>query len=271
MNPPVGAAWSLTAVSCCIEQLPGQRQLTDVRRRDAPGTGIAHRPAVPRFVSVFCGLLLSGCVTVYQPLVGLQRPVALDLQQPNFTGLKVLFRCFDGDSQADVVCARARTLFRNQGASVATELPRLASPRTQALSAEKPDLIVEVRARKLAEESAFLLWVACIMTATLVPAVVDATFAQDITVRDGEGFLLGQETWQARFVNYVGLGALAVTGLGDWLLRPKSEQVGGQVAQQDFSRDFYSQLSQLVFNARMRQSVMRAFDPPTPASPGAAP
>ncbi len=43
------------------------------------------------------GLLLSGCVTVYEPLVSLQRPVVIDPEVGNFEGQHLLVRCIPGD------------------------------------------------------------------------------------------------------------------------------------------------------------------------------
>jgi hypothetical protein len=215
-------------------------------------------------------LCASGCVTVYQPMVGLQRPVAVNPELANFQGLTLLVRCHESpEAQADLLCKKLRTVFNNQGATVGVEVVR---PKTVPLDRPaRPDLIIDIKSRKLAEENSFLLWLMFVASLTLSPAVTDATWAQDITIRDNEGFLLSQETWQSRFVRYTGLGAVLVTAIGDWLIRPKSEQLGGNVAAEEFSKDFYAQLSQLAFNARMRQTLTRSFDAPASSPPEKTP
>src|SRR5689334_13680851 len=82
------------------------------------------RASVPWLLAV----LSSGCVTVYQPLVSLQRPVAVDPQLANFEGQRVLVRCIPGDylqpNDAAQLCRNVRSLFTKQGAQVEVEVPR---------------------------------------------------------------------------------------------------------------------------------------------------
>jgi hypothetical protein len=44
-------------------------------------------------------------------------------------------------------------------------------------------------------------------------------------------------------------------------VRPSEEELTGEAPARDFSRDFYAQLSQLAFNARVRSDVLRSFEP----------
>src|SRR4051794_36806679 len=70
----------------------------------------------------------SGCVTVYHPLVSLQRPVAIDPQIANFEDVRLRVRCVPGDyldaEASEALCRSVRTTFENQSAQVDTEVPR---------------------------------------------------------------------------------------------------------------------------------------------------
>ncbi len=209
-----------------------------------------------------CALSGSACITVYQPLTGLQRPIAVDPQLANFEGLRLRLSCAKNDfvskSQADTLCRKVTTLFANQGASVETEddLPLLeegeAAPPGPAY-----DLYVELTARQLHEEGNTLNWVLCFATGTIVPAVSEYTFAQDITVRDAEGAVLASDTLTARFVRYFGGGIWWVNTMLDWFVREDEDELSDEALERDFSKDFYGQLSQLVFNARIRHAVLQ--------------
>jgi hypothetical protein len=73
------------------------------------------------------GLLVvvsAGCVTIYQPMAGLQRPVAVNPNAENLPGLHILINCVPGDfldrTGAALLCRKTKALFTNQGASVRT-------------------------------------------------------------------------------------------------------------------------------------------------------
>jgi hypothetical protein len=100
------------------------------------------------------------------------------------------------------------------------------------------------------------------MTLTLVPAITEFTFAQEVTILDSSGFQLASDTLQGRFVRYCGVGLWAVNSALDLLVRSDAEELTGDAPKKDFSRDFHGQLSQLAFNARMRSLVMRGFEEP---------
>jgi hypothetical protein len=216
--------------------------------------------------------LLSNCVTVYQPLVALQRPVVLAPDVANFEGARVLLRCVPGDwidaADSRQLCKNLRALFTSQGAQVDVEVPRgrgAGLGRGEAgAEATKPDLVVDLSARLLHEENSALLWALSLASLTLVPAITEYTFAQDIVIRDAQGFQLAADTLEARFERTFGLLVWAVNGWLDLLVRPKSEALLGDAYRQDFSRDFYGQLTQLAFHARMRAQVMRSFQPAAP-------
>lgn len=219
----------------------------------------------PMGLAALLAVMLSGCMTVYQPLVSLQRPVSIDPQAPNFEGLRLHVRCVPGDylkfEDAVRLCRHLRTLFTNQGAQVDTEVPRNGASGRGWEDAARPDLVIDLRSRLLHEDNNSLLWGISWLTFTLVPAIEEDTFSQEVTIRDADGFLLASDVMQGRFVRYFGLGVWGVNAALDLLVRPESERLTGDEANRDFSRDFYGQLSQLAFHARMRVMVLRGFEP----------
>ena len=221
--------------------------------------------------ALLVGALLSGCgVTVYQPLSGLQRPAIVDPRLANFEGMRLLVRCFPGDyasvQDSDLLCRKVGTLFRNQGAQVQTDLRRSNRSPQEAF---RPDLIIELSSRLLHKESSGPLWAVTVLTLSLVPAYAEYSVAQDVTIRDASGFLLASDSLKARFIEYYGAGIWSVNWALDTLVRSPEEKLSGDAPAQDFSRDFYAQLSQLAFNARVRSDVLRSFEPP--AQTGSAP
>lgn len=193
-------------------------------------------PGVVRLLPAL--LLLGGCITVYQPMSGLHRPVAIDTRVANFTNTTVRIQCvpaeFVGQSDMASLCRRVARLFENQGARVQAEVSKgrvLGSPEPTApeskVDAEVDRVIldVELRSRRVHAQTAFPFW---------WDDEADITFAQDIVIRDETGFLLVRETLTGRFVRRLG-----------W----------SSDANEEFSRDYYGQLSQLTFNARMRWTV----------------
>lgn len=219
---------------------------------------------LPRLLSTLLAMLSSGCVTVYQPLVSLQRPVVVDPRMANFEGQRVLVRCIPGDylqpDNAEQLCRNVRSLFTNQGAQVDVEVPRPGVSARDEQGEPKADLIIDLKARLVHEESSALMGVLSGLTLTLVPSISEFTFAQEVTIRDSSGFQLASDTLQGRFVRYNGIGIWAVNGALDLLVRSDEEELTGDAAKKDFSRDFHRQLSQLAFNAHMRSLVMRGFE-----------
>jgi hypothetical protein len=218
-------------------------------------------------------LAFSGCLTVYQPMTSLQRPTAIDPREKNFEGTHLLIRCIPGDwadgSESQTLCQNMSTLFANQGAKVDIEVPGESlegvddepierRPKTQAPKT-KPDLIMELTARRLANDNNPLNWIICYATLTLFPAITDVTFAQDVIVKDSDGFLLVRDSLQARFVRYFGIAVWAVNGLMDLIVRPKEEKMLGDAPKRDFSKDFHAHMSQLMLTARTREKVLHSF------------
>jgi hypothetical protein len=224
--------------------------------------------------------VVSGCVTVYQPLVSLQRPVAVDPQLANLQGQRLLVRCVLGPylavDDAQRLCLKVRNLFAVQGAEVELEIPGEETPGGSVEAAFRPDLTLELRSRLMHEQNSSLLWILSAMTFTLVPTIAEVTFAQEVTIRDRTGFVLASDSLEGRFVRYFGLGVWGVNKTLDLLVREEDEELTGNVADQEFTQDFYRQLSQLAFDARMRSLVLRGFEteaprtlPPAVPPPGA--
>lgn len=237
-------------------------------------------------------LLGSGCITVYQPMVGLQRPVAIDTHAANFQGMRLEVNCNRNDylweDEAELLCARAAKLLSNQGATVKTRVEgagpsdeeqdeddrvvaRARAKQQQAPRDRDVDLRIDLTAREVHEERNSFMWLASIASFTIVPGMSEYTFAQEVTIRDGQGFLLATDTWQARFVRYFGVAVWGINFILDRTVRKASDKVTGDVAEQEFSRDFYRQLSQQVLNAKTRWALLQDVPPPPrPAEPAPA-
>jgi hypothetical protein len=256
-----------------------------------PGSPLAPLLIVPRPLRSGARMLLalaplftfSGCMTVYQPMMSLQRPVAVDPQDPNFKGQRLLVRCIPGEwadpGESQTLCQNVSTLFSNQGAKVDVEIPgetfgeddEHEAPAVRAAQKarappSRPDLIIELSARRLAYDNTGLNWFLCWATLTLIPAVTDVTFAQDVVVKDADGFLLVQDSLQARFIRYFGFGVWAINGLADLIVRSKEEKLLGDAPRRDFSHDFHEHLSQLALTATVRERVLHNFHADTPAA-----
>ena len=93
--------------------------------------------------------------------------------------------------------------------------------------------------------------------AALVPAQSEYAFAQDVTIKDSTGFLLASDRLEGRFIRHFCACYGAINFALDRLVREPAERLSGGAVEEDFSRDYYNQLSQMVFNARSRLDVMR--------------
>lgn len=220
----------------------------------------------------------SGCVHVYQPMSGLHRPVVIDTGIANFQDVALDIYCLPGRGlalgEAASLCRKVAQLFENQGAQVSTALHerRLVDPTDAVVDGgESPpratSLVLELRAHDLDVSKDPLSWLLCFGTFTLVPGVTEITFAQDVVIRDASGFLLSSETQRGRIVRRFGLGAWGGNTLLDLIWRDKRDQITGYPADRALSADLYQQLSQLVFNAKMRTMVLQEGPPVSETSP----
>ncbi|MFT4623595.1 MAG: hypothetical protein ACI8PZ_002251 [Myxococcota bacterium] len=231
-----------------------------------------------RSIALWGGLLgLGGCVVrKYQPLSNLHRPVVIDPSAANFDDLALTVHCVPvgllRGPQAGSLCQKLGTLFENQGATVTTldtvgrfqeTFDAPAEAGAEGPATPRHDLILEVRARETHKSHHPLSWVATVATFTLVPAVYESSFAQDVVIRDGTGFLLATDTLEGRVVQRYGLGNFLITALAD-LGRQRDRRLTTGVADRELSGDLYTQLSQQLFNAKLHWSVLQAAAPMEP-------
>ena len=210
-----------------------------------------------------------GCVRVYQPLRGLHDPRIVDPSLPNFSDLSIDVYCVPGKNlkppQASILCQRVGTLFENQAATVETftQDPRV-SGADSGLGLESDDtaprapadLVVELRTETVHKDPHPLSWGLCYITATIVPAVGESTFTQEAVVRDADGYLLASATYEGRIVRSFGIGTWGGNKILDLLVRAPEDELTGDGAKADLSSDMYAQLSQVVYNAKVRTQVM---------------
>ncbi len=222
---------------------------------------------------LLAGLLAgaSGCVQVYQPLAGLHTPAVIDPQAPNFEGMALQVRCLPGelltDAEAASLCQKVGTLFENQGARVTTDSGFGGLLDDDEVGGEA-DLILELRARELSSSNDLLLWSLCIASFTVVPAVTETSFAQDVTIRDGGGALLYRESLQGRLVRRFGAGVWAGNAALN-LFRDEADKITRDSAAAQLSGDLYLQLSQLTWNARVRREMLQQAAPGAGSAEGA--
>lgn len=247
-----------------------------IHRPPTPGTPRATRPARalrPRQLSagaLWLALCASatGCVRVYQPMSGLHDPVVVDTRAANFADVRLAVHCVPEDllstQEASALCQKVGALFENQGAEVRTIISAHESlddaPEDEGDEApgEAPtDLTLVLRARRIHQANNPLLWALCAWSFTLVPAITESTFAQDVIVRDSSGFLLVSESLEGRLVRYFGLGSWVGNKFLDVAWRDEEDKLTGDVFERDLSTDLYRRLSQLVFNAKVQWQVLQ--------------
>jgi hypothetical protein len=203
---------------------------------------------------LFFGLGALGCSRmVYQPMSGLHRPIAIDTQLGNFVETAISLRCSSdkalGESDVRKTCRRLKRLFERQGAQVristSYDKPRQRDADDEVSAEDAPrrpggvQLFIELKALQLHAQSALpFFW----------DGHADFTFAHEVVIRDETGFLLARDRLTGRFVR-----RMAWPWEDDDAL--------------PFSKDFYGQLSQLAFNARMRWIVTQPVAPPPAPAP----
>lgn len=219
-----------------------------------------------RPLALLVSLLQTTCFVVYHPLASLQRPVAVDPRLPNLEGLHIQVLCPRGDfldqDEADELCRLVGRLFATQGAIIRVPggLDSEFDEAPEATASDPIDLSVQFESQLLHKERNTLLWALSFGTLTLLPAITEYTFAQDVRIRDGRGFLLVSDRLQGRFVRYFGAGISSVTWLLDLFVREEHERFTRSAVERDFTRDFYGQVSQLAFNASTRLAVLKQLD-----------
>ena len=214
---------------------------------------------------------LAGCVRSYQPLSGLHDPRVIDPIVPNFRDVTLDVHCvptrYLGRLESAKLCRRVGTLFENQGAVVRTYThargagaaldDALAQPLDDGVPLEeRTALVLELRARQVHKARHPLSWALFSVSFSLLPGVIEETFAQVVEIRDASGFLLARDTMEGRIVQSFGAGVWAGNKILDWTIRPPEEELTGEALQRDLSGDLYGQLSQLMFNAKVQQQVL---------------
>ncbi|MEL6543668.1 MAG: hypothetical protein AAFQ82_03520 [Myxococcota bacterium] len=200
-------------------------------------------------------LLCVGCMTVYQPLQGLQDPTLLDLGASNFEQTSLELRCPESDAvdreQARKLCTVMRQLFENQGAQVRD------GEEIDVSDGEHPssELVVELRSRMIDDRINLSSYLLSVITFSLVPAVSERSVAQTVTVLDSKGRQLARRTYEWRMNRYIGVGVWSVNWVLDSTARAEEDELTGDVASERFSQDLYRQVSQLTFNAKQRLSL----------------
>jgi hypothetical protein len=218
-------------------------------------------------------LLPTGCctVTVYQPLKALQRPVVVDVAAANFSGSRVLVRCLPNKDMstgdADKLCRNLATLFQQQGAEAESVVPRELGDGLNAFEGAGADFTIEIESKlEHADDHFATAWVSA-ATFTMLPSIDEQTFAQTVVVRGRDRSVLATDAFRARFVNYTGIGVWSINWLLDFFFRSDDQDMSGDEPKKDFSRDFYAQISQLAFNAKVRSDLMGLTTTASPASP----
>lgn len=221
-------------------------------------------------VASLAALALAGCVHVYHPMTGLHDPVVVNPQLPNFDDVALTVRCIRGDISAEdngKLCRNVGQLFETQGARVKIvesigdeedfgEEPDEA-PAEEGAPVEPPtDLVLELRSRIVHRRISPWSAVFCVGSFTVLPAAMEQTFAQEITIRDATGFLLVTDTLQGRIVSRFGAGTWLFNRLGD-LGRDREDRLTTKVMKDDLSKDLYRQLSQRLFDAKLQWRVMQ--------------
>jgi len=214
-----------------------------------------------------CAALALGCVRTYQPLTGLHDPVVVDPTMRNFADMRLDIYCSPSKelrpAQASVLCQRVGVLFENQGARVETFIEARSQGAGAAVPGMDPDgsmapadLVVELNTETVKKSIHPLTYAMCWVSFTIVPTVRETTFTQRVVVRDGTGFLLASAVYRGRLVERFGAGTWTGNWLLDKLTREPADRITGNAAANDLSADLYNQLTQVVFNARLRREAL---------------
>jgi hypothetical protein len=211
----------------------------------------------------------------------LQRPTLVAAGGSSLTDTRVFVRCHPDDKylppgDAERVCRQLSTALRRQGAETETSVPRGRdeSGPAQAFDGQGADLTVDVRSRTEHAYDYPILAYPAVLTCTTIPLIEEETYAQDIEVRGRSMTVLASQTLRARFVTYTGWAVWSFNQLADFFFRDDQNDISGDIGKKEFSADFYRQISQLTFNARVRSDLLglttstRALPavPPTPAA-----
>lgn len=208
---------------------------------------------------------VSGCVTVYHPYSPLQRPVVLNLQNPNLEGLKIKLECIPSDFlvhyDAVSLCNQISKAVTAQGAEVVQlqvgkEVENAGADSANA--APKPfDISIQLKSWQLFDKTNWWLVFPFLATLTFVPIQEEYAFATQMTIMSGTGFFLNSEIYQGRFVRYIGAGYWGVNLVFNELLRKEEDRIDDESIAFQFSSDLYRHVSQSAYNAKMRLELLK--------------
>ena len=214
---------------------------------------------MPFRILLCVSLFSTAChVAVYQPLVGLGRPVLVNVYAPNFVGLRVVLTC-TGDSStkpehASVLCSKLSGSLTSQGALVSAHAVKNDAAMPRLDEANAADLYVRVQVRQIRRSSnALLTYFSYVGTLSLVPTTAEVVAIHDVSIYDARGFLLATRTLKARIIEHIGAGYWMANWVLDKFFREPSEVMGNDAAKREYSVDLYQQLSQLVHSAHVRK------------------
>lgn len=239
------------------------------------GDPIHRRLTVAALLAAGLAMPGLGCVHTYQPVAGLHGPVVVDTTVENFPALSLEVVCNPGEDlsrgEARTLCEHVGTLFENQGAQVTTRIGGESAieefedapweDAEEEAQVPEVDLTLELTSKQVHQSHDVVTRVLFLLTASIVPAVTEYSFALDVVVKDGSGFLLASDTLEGRIIRRIGAGVWGVNKVMDRFAREPEDIVLDDSAYKDLSDDLYGQLSQMVFNAGMQWRVLQQAPP----------
>lgn len=227
-------------------------------------------------IAAACGLVALaviglGCGSVstyyYQPLSGFQAPLAVDIRKPNLDGLRIEVRASVSpqlektENEGTVLANAVQDFLRNQGAKVSendSDSEKVTNSENQnspEVSPQALEMRLEVEVRRPFEQPNTWMWLPWVATFTLLPHKSEYILETEMRLSDGAGFLLSRQIYFARFVRYTSPAYRVLSVLFDFFRKPEEKATVARL-HQDFTADFYGQMTQQIYNARIRANVL---------------
>ena len=233
---------------------------------------------------LFC---LSGCAGFstyyYQPLAGLQRPIAIDIKKRNFSQLKINLNCvFSKEfskSDSSFVCEKLQNSLVAQGAEVKiisdeNDADKEEEKNEKSDNASKSDsdkknknnlaekladipqeYRIDVDSKEIFRDRNTWMWALAIPSFTFFPVKEEYVSRATLRIVNPKGFLLATDYLDARFIRYISIPYAGMNLLLNWLFRSPDEKVSAETLHLRLSEDFYGQLSQIILNAQKREQL----------------
>ncbi len=225
------------------------------------------------------GVLATGCMSVrlYQPHRGLHRPVVVPKGDATFAGMRILVRCYAHEDhhppdEAAEACSKIANEFTQAGAETEWVVPSgLGYVEPKVFDGQPPDLTIALENKIEHDYSNPFTMVACVFSASLIPTVDEVTVAQRVMILGRDGSVLQEDVLRARFVTYFGFGVWSLNYLLDWFVRTKADALSGDAPKANFSRDFYGQIRQMAYNAKVRSEILGLTNAPAKKPRSATP